>query len=88
MKNLVRSIFHKHGYVLWKRNFFRFGIWPFVDIGRLNSAWGRTVDVLFGVGANIGQFAIEARRELPAATIHSFEPHPQSFEKLSASNVV
>ena len=42
-----------------------------------------SLDVLFDVGANVGQFAREARRELPAAAIHCFEPHPRSFEKLS-----
>lgn len=83
MKNLLRSFLAKRGYVLWKRNFFRFGISPFVDMARLNMTWGRSLDVVFDVGANVGQFAQEARHELPAATIYSFEPHPRSFEKLS-----
>jgi FkbM family methyltransferase len=83
VKSLLRSILDKRGYVLWKRNFFRFGISPFVDMVRLNAAWGRPLDLVFDVGANVGQFAREARQELPSATIYSFEPHPRSFEKLS-----
>ncbi|MGO9062762.1 MAG: FkbM family methyltransferase [Candidatus Binataceae bacterium] len=84
-KGLLRSFLHKRGYVLWKRDYFRFGISPFVDMARLNRAWGRSFDVLFDVGANVGQFAGEARRELPHTAIHCFEPHPRSFEKLSQS---
>ena len=83
MKNLLRSFLAQRGYVLWKRNFFRFGISPFVDMARLNTTWGRSLDVVFDVGANVGQFAQEARQEQPAATIYSFEPHPRSFEKLA-----
>jgi FkbM family methyltransferase len=85
MKQLLRSFLAKRGYVLWKRDYFRFGISPFVDMARLNAAWGRSIEVLFDVGANIGQFAGEARQALPAAKIYSFEPHPRTFEKLTAS---
>lgn len=88
MKNLLRSLLERRGYVLWKRDFFRFGISPFVDMARLNAPWGRSLDVLFDVGANVGQFAREARRELPRTKIYSFEPHPRSFEKLSQSGPV
>lgn len=85
MKQLLRSLLDRSGYVLWKRNFFRFGISPFVDMARLNAAWKRPLDVVFDVGANIGQFAAEARKALPTAEIFSFEPHPRSFEKLAGS---
>ena len=85
MKGLLRSFLAKRGYVLWKRDFFRFGISPFVDMARLNAAWERPLDVVFDVGANVGQFAAEAREALPAAKIFSFEPHPRSFEKLADS---
>jgi FkbM family methyltransferase len=85
MKQLLRAFLRKRGYVLWNRNFFRFGISPFVDMARLNAAWGRSLNVLFDVGANIGQFAAEARQELPAAKIYSFEPHPPTYERLAGS---
>lgn len=82
MKAHLRSVLDSFGYVLWKRDFLRFGISPFLDVSRLNTAWNRTTDVVFDVGANVGQFAREVRHELPLASIHSFEPHPSSFEKL------
>jgi FkbM family methyltransferase len=85
MKQLLRSFLDRHGYVLWKRNYIRYGISPFIDMARLNAAWGRSLKVLFDVGANIGQFAKEARQELPAAKIYSFEPHPRTFERLRQS---
>jgi FkbM family methyltransferase len=86
LKQILRFLLDKQGYVLWKRQFLRFGTSPFLDMARLNSAWGRSLNVLFDVGANIGQFASEARQELPAAKIYSFEPHPRTFEKLIGSN--
>jgi len=86
MMGLLRTILQKRGYVLWKRDFFRFGISPFVDMARLNAAWGRPLHVVFDVGANEGQFARDARQELPRAEIYSFEPHPRTFEKLTRSN--
>lgn len=82
MKQLLRSFLARYGYVLWKQDYFRFGISPFVDMARLNAAWGRSIAVLFDVGANVGQFAGEARQALPDTRIYSFEPHPRSFEKL------
>ena len=85
MKDLLRSFLHRRGYVLWKRDLLRFGVSPFVDMARLNAAWGRSLDILFDVGANAGQFACEARLELPTTKIYSFEPHPRSFEKLLQS---
>lgn len=85
MKELIRSFLAKRGYVLWKWNFVRFGISPFLDMSRLNSVWGRRMEVVFDVGANVGQFAKEVRREVPGAIIHSFEPHPKTFEVLVRS---
>lgn len=85
MKHLIRALVQRRGYVLWKRDCFRFGISPFVDMARLNATWGRSLKVLFDVGANAGQFARDARRELPGTKIYSFEPHPDSFERLSQS---
>jgi FkbM family methyltransferase len=34
------------------------------------------------VGANVGQFAIATKQFYPNAVVHSFEPVPESFEKL------
>lgn len=42
---------------------------------------GTVVDV----GANQGQFACAVKRFFPQAVVHSFEPVPETFEKLSAN---
>lgn len=39
---------------------------------------------IFDVGANIGQFAKQTRNTHPNSQIHSFEPVPEAYEKLSA----
>lgn len=39
---------------------------------------------IFDVGANIGQFASQTRNTHPKSQIHSFEPVPEAYEKLSA----
>jgi FkbM family methyltransferase len=40
------------------------------------------IRTVLDVGANIGQFAGRARKILPEATIHSFEPLPQVYREL------
>lgn len=47
--------------------------------------WGRPLQTVFDVGAHIGQFAAETRHAWPSAEIHSFEPHPRTFERLAGS---
>jgi FkbM family methyltransferase len=75
----------RFGYVLWKREFLRYGISPFLDIARLNRAAGHSVRVFFDVGANVGQTSMEALREFPEARIIAFEPHPDIFAQLRQS---
>jgi FkbM family methyltransferase len=43
---------------------------------------GLTPQVVFDVGANVGQFARGAASAFPGATIHSFEPVSSTFSKL------
>lgn len=38
---------------------------------------------VFDVGANIGQFAKQTRKTHPNSQIHSFEPIPEAYQKLS-----
>lgn len=42
-----------------------------------------TVDVIFDVGANVGQCTTSFRQNFPEAQIHSFEPVEDTFNKLS-----
>jgi len=39
-------------------------------------------DVIFDVGANVGNYAIHLRKLFPKSKIYSFEPHPRIFEHL------
>jgi FkbM family methyltransferase len=82
---IVRFGLEKLGYVLWKREFLRYGVLPFLDISRLSKAWGRPVSIIFDVGANTGQTSQEMRSAFPDAQIHAFEPHPETFRRLQTS---
>ena len=79
----LRAILGRFGYVLWKRDFLRYGVDPFLDIRRLSVAFARPVRTFFDVGANEGQTALDALKAFPAARIVSFEPHPAAFARLS-----
>ena len=80
--NLIRSGLDRFGYVLWKREFLVYGILPFLDIARLSRARGASVRTFFDVGANVGQTAREALDTFPGTRIFSFEPHPETFNRL------
>jgi FkbM family methyltransferase len=85
LASIVRYGLEKLGYVLWKREYLRYGVLPFLDISRLSKTWGRPVTTIFDVGANAGQTSREARAAFPDARIHAFEPHPETFKRLQAS---
>lgn len=78
----LRSILSRRGYVLWKRDFLRFGIDPWLDIARLSKDWGQSIETVFDVGANDGGALRELLPAFPSATVHSFEPLPETFERL------
>lgn len=82
---MIRALCGRAGYVLWKREFIRYGVEPFLDMQRLTRAWRRPVETFFDVGANVGQTAVEAREAFPSARIFSFEPHPLTFQRLRAA---
>lgn len=44
---------------------------------------GKKVQTIFDVGGNVGQTAKTYRRHFQEATVHSFEPFPDSFHELS-----
>lgn len=41
------------------------------------------IKTIFDVGANDGGYSTSLRKFFPKATIYAFEPHPQSFQRLS-----
>lgn len=79
---LLRAPLERAGYVLWRRNFLRYGVDLFVDVRRLAAKYGRSIDVVFDVGANVGQTTREVLKAFPAAQVLAFEPHPKSFARL------
>lgn len=42
----------------------------------------RNINIVFDIGANVGQFAEEIRHELPDAQIYSFEPVKETYDTL------
>jgi FkbM family methyltransferase len=76
------KILHKfarfRGYDLLPRD--RFGADLAQDFRRMYGA--RPVEMIFDVGANEGQTAVELARAFPRATVHSFEPFNRAFDAL------
>jgi len=81
----IRNGLGRFGYVLWKQEFLRYGVSPFLDISRLSRAWGRSVQTFFDVGANVGKTTEEALKEFPKTRVFAFEPHPNIFKQLKAA---
>jgi FkbM family methyltransferase len=82
---VVRAGLKRAGYDLVKPQFARFGTSLPVDLGRICGEWDWLIETVFDVGANVGQFAAEALEGFPAARIHSFEPFPLAYAKLTAA---
>lgn len=81
LKNLIKYIIKKSGYVSYKKEFIPFGINLPLDIRRFDRGIER-IHTIFDVGANKGQTAIAFREEFPNAVIHSFEPVANTFKQL------
>jgi FkbM family methyltransferase len=62
-----------------------FGLNVWVDIARLSEKRGFPINCVFDVGANVGWTSMEALGHFPNAEVYSFEPHPDTFEKLVAA---
>jgi FkbM family methyltransferase len=81
LKSIAQQLFHALGYHLSSYRPDRCGIDPLRDMTRfVPDGSDRTI---FDVGANRGQFLDQLRIQYPQAAIHSFEPSPATFQKLS-----
>lgn len=85
LMSAVRAVCERAGYVLWKREFIRYGVEPFLDMQRLSRVWNMPIQTFFDIGANVGQTAEAARKAFPSARIFSFEPHPATFQRLRSA---
>jgi FkbM family methyltransferase len=83
LAELIRVGLNRLGYVLWKQEFLQYGISPFLDIARLSLAFGCSIRTFFDVGANVGQTAREALDTFHDTNVFSFEPHPDTFKRLT-----
>ena len=79
IKETIRSVATKLGYDVRSRA--SLGIDPFADMRRFVPA-GRD-PLILDIGANVGQSVSRFRKTFPTGTIHSFEPGPDTFQKLS-----
>jgi FkbM family methyltransferase len=79
MKELIRTLATKLGYDVRSRA--SLGIDPFADMRRFVPA-GKD-PLILDIGANVGQSVGRFRKVFPKATIHSFEPGPDTFQTLS-----
>lgn len=67
LKQMFRSLFPKRGD-------------PFSD--QFTLLQGKPVEVIFDVGAHVGQTTLSYLNHFPQATIHAFEPFPESYQQL------
>jgi len=85
----VRWLAAKAGYDLVPLNTYdlvplnAFGHDPFRDIRLLNEKWNSSVRTFFDVGANDGGTSLKALKQFPEARIFAFEPHPETFLRLT-----
>ena len=79
----VRWFVAKAGYELVPLN--AFGHDPFRDIQMLTARWNSSVRTFFDVGANDGRTSLKVVKQFPRARIFAFEPHPETFLRLTDS---
>lgn len=79
LKAMTRSMLEKAGYWTVNKNVLPFGVDHLWDINRLALQYNIPIKTAFDIGARGGETALEFLDAFPAAQIHSFEPHPDSF---------
>ena len=86
MKRTVRKIARNFGFDIIKFKKDQMGIYPFYDMAKFVKS---EIPMLFDVGANVGQTVKDFNEVFKNATIHAFEPSPDTFDilKNKTSNV-
>ena len=79
MKRTVRKLARKFGFDIIKFKKDQMGIYPFYDMSKFVKS---NHPMLFDVGANVGQTVKDFNEVFGNATIHAFEPSPDTFEIL------
>jgi FkbM family methyltransferase len=83
LRSTVRRALERAGYWTTHRSVLPFGVDPIDDINRLAARHGVAIERVFDVGAHTGETARDYLAGFPAAEIHSFEPHPNSYRCLA-----
>lgn len=83
VSGVVKDLLDRAGYWARHRSVLPFGIEPLWDIQRLSATHGLPIRSVFDVGAHTGQTASAMLAAFPDAAVHSFEPHPNSFNCLA-----
>jgi len=81
IRHRIQSALRKRGFEI--RQTTEYGKDPFVDILKLDPGTERLV--VFDVGANIGEVTRQVAKRFSGATIHAFEPDPETFKILQAN---
>ena len=81
MKRLIRDLLRSIGYEVTRSSPRPLGLDPFQDMGFFLK--GLKSPIILDVGANIGQSVDKFKRAFPDSFIHSFEPSPRTYAKLS-----
>ena len=81
LKDLIQSALRRRGYYLRSTRHFGDNYWS--DLHTLMVRQSSPRPVIFDVGAHHGETLLACREYLPAATIHCFEPDPESAEILA-----
>jgi FkbM family methyltransferase len=80
LKGGLRRLLESHGYQIYRRPWLPKGTDPWET---LNVVWPRwKPDVVFDVGANVGDTTLQLAARHPAAVIHAFEPVTDTYATL------
>ena len=86
LKIAAKRLLNSWGFALYKTKYLPFGCDYKEDINRLSP--NLKVEIIFDVGANLGQSALHYRQKFPQAKIYSFEPVTKAFQKLQAATPI
>jgi len=79
MKRTIRKLVRKFGFDIIKFKKNQMGLYPFYDMAKFVKTDN---PMLFDIGANVGQTVKDFKEVFNSATIHAFEPSPETFEIL------
>jgi FkbM family methyltransferase len=82
LKRAVKRLAYSAGFQIIRTQSASVGRHKLGDVGRALA--GESTPVIFDIGANVGQSVQGFKDLLPQCVIHSFEPSPAAFRKLSA----